>query len=89
LGAKIGSSGFGRREKYCHNGGMAFAHHHDEPRRLPSRGVAIGSMAPVVVPTKQSFCRERGLGSGIRAWARLPYAAAAAQGHGLNRAADK
>jgi len=63
LGAEMRSSGlafFRRREKYCHNGGMARAHHTAAVCRGPKQTI----MAPSRGPPKRPFCR--GKADGVR-----------------------
>jgi hypothetical protein len=69
------------RHKYCPNGGMTLAHHRRpaRPRRGGCRaeGSTIGMTAPFSGPKKCAVCRQKCLGSVIRAfwgqqWTRLP-----------------
>jgi hypothetical protein len=67
-------------EKYCHNGGMAFAHHHGAGLAW-DRKVDDGPFA--WSPRNRRFAGERLTGSGVRAlwgpqWTRLPTATSAA-----------
>jgi hypothetical protein len=70
-----------RREKYCHNGGMALAHHHGGTRRegVPARGVRDRHRGPSSwLPGNGPFAGEKVWGSAIRSrwgqqWARLPF----------------
>jgi hypothetical protein len=74
FGGSDGLVCFSRREKYCHNGGIAFAHHHGVG--LPG-GSTTAIMAPSGGPLKAAVCRGKAAESGVRAfwgpeWTCLP-----------------
>jgi hypothetical protein len=54
------TNSFLTRDKYCHNGGMAFAHHHG----VGFTGSTMAIMAPAGGPLKMAGLQEKAAGSG-------------------------
>jgi hypothetical protein len=82
LGAAMDSSAFADAEKYCHNGGLAFAHQSTAPpgqitgaQIVWSAGAIITVVAPIAAPKNARFAGITAGGAArprVRRWTRLP-----------------